>query len=151
MKKIPSPEASALIVCAIALCAAPQILSSYDETWLLIANLLFVAATAVYIKNRVATLPGSQGRIVISPEIWHRAKNGLIAGIIFLIAGAGWIAWSPVELQANSWTNATFVISPSILLETIGTILIVYWIALWMLGQVSKVQSHGRSDDKSEH
>jgi hypothetical protein len=136
MKAKLSPEALTLIVCACALCAAPQVLDNYDQTWWLIANLLYVAAIVVYFKILVAKLPGSQGRILISAKSWERAKNGLMWGIALLVSGAAWLIWSPDQLQASPSLDATFIFRPGILFETIGTVLVVYWIALWMFGLV---------------
>ena len=59
-----------------------------------------------------------------------------LAHVGCLATGAGWLIWSPANLQSSPSLNATLVVSPSILFETIGTILIVYWIALWMFGLV---------------
>lgn len=133
----PSPALIILVACGIAISYASQQQAAYDPFWLAVCSMLFLAGCLVAF-NIMRSLPRTPVRIVMSPEIWRRAKLGLGVGVAALVVAFAWLLSGLGSIPTDSWANIAFVIVPTIFFGLTGLILVYYWLGLWAFGEIVK-------------
>ena len=139
MQKViyPSPALIVLVACGIAISYASQQQAAYDPFWLAVCSFLFLAGCLVSF-NIVRGLPRTPVRIIMSAEIWRRAKLGLGVGVASLVVSFAWLLSGLDSVRTGSWPSIAFVMVPTIFFALSGLVLVYYWLGLWAFGEVQK-------------
>src|SRR5580692_7614990 len=109
----PSPALIILVACGIAISYASQQQSAYDPLWLAVCSLLFLAGCLVSF-NIMRSLPRTPVRIVMTQEMWKRAKLGLGVGVAALVVSFAWLLAGLDAVRTGSWSSIAFVMVPTI-------------------------------------
>jgi hypothetical protein len=137
----PSPALIILVACGIAISYASQQQSAYDPFWLAVCSVLFIAGCLVSF-NIIRGLPHAPVRIIMTAEIWKRAKLGLGVGVVALVVSFAWLLAGLDAVRTGGWSSIAFVMVPTIFFGLTGLILVYYWLGLWAFGEVQKDQPH---------
>ena len=134
MQKViyPSPALIVLVACGIAISYASQQQAAYTIPFrLAVCSFLFLAGCLVSF-NIVRGLPRTPVRIIMTAEIWRRAKLGLGVGAASLVVSFAWLLSGLDSVRTGSWSSIAFVMVPTIFFALSGLVLVYYW--LWPLG-----------------
>jgi hypothetical protein len=133
----PLPALIILVACGIAISYASQQQQYYDPQWLAICSLLFIAGCLVSF-NIMQKLPTQPVRITMTRAMWERAKIGLAAGIVSVVAAFAWLLWGANALPSGDVKSIAIVMIPTLALGLAGLVLVYYWLGLWAFGEIVK-------------
>ncbi|HWE72453.1 MAG TPA: hypothetical protein VG328_04780 [Stellaceae bacterium] len=133
----PSPALIVLVACGIAISYASQQQQNYDPQWLAVCSLLFIAGCLVSFKI-THKLPAQPVRISMTRATWERAKIGLGAGVVSIVAAFVWLLWGANASPSGDAKSIAVVLIPSLVLGLAGLALVYYWLGLWAFGEIVK-------------
>ncbi|HEY1503509.1 MAG TPA: hypothetical protein VGF92_04365 [Stellaceae bacterium] len=145
----PSPALIILIACGIAISYASQQQQNFDQQWLAICSLLFLAGCIVSLSVTQKT-PARALRITMTRAMWERAKIGLAAGLASIVAATAWLIWGANAFPTGDWTSVAIVILPTLALGLAGLALVYYWLGLWAFGEMVKDRPGEASELKND-